>query len=349
MIEVPSPLRLRLDSDALVANWRWLAKQSGAAACGAAIKADGYGLGARDVVRLLAAAGCRDFFVATWVEAAALMPLPDGVSLSVLHGVGASDMVAACTLPARPVLNSIEQVARWREAGEGRPCDVMVDTGMNRLGLRIDEALGGALNGLHVETLLSHLASADEDSVQNPRQLAAFHAISQAIPARRYSLSNSAGVCLGADYAFDLTRPGIALYGGTPRQEAEGHIRQVAFPETRVLQLRTVREGETVGYGASWTARRDSRIAVANMGYADGYLRCHAGTGGGATWQGHALPLVGRVSMDLIAFDASDSGAIEEGDWLALDYDLPSAAARSGLSQYELLTGLGKRFHRNWI
>ncbi len=349
MIEIPSPLRLRLDSDALVANWRWLAAQSGAAACGAAIKADGYGLGARDVVRQLVAAGCRDFFVATWVEAAALMPLPDGVSLSVLHGVGASDMIAARTLPARPVLNSLDQVRRWREAGEGRPCDVMVDTGMNRLGLPIEEAMGGALDGLHIETLLSHLASADEDSEQNPRQLAAFRAISQSIPARRYSLSNSAGICLGADYAFDLTRPGIALYGGTPREEAQGHMRQVVFPEARVLQVRGVRAGETVGYGATWTAQHDGRVAVANMGYADGYLRCHAGSGG-ATWQTRRLPLIGRVSMDLIAFDASGAdAAIEEGDWVALDYDLPSTAASSGLSQYELLTGLGPRFRREWF
>jgi alanine racemase len=348
MIEVLSPLRLRLDSNALVANWRWLASQSGAAACGAAIKADGYSLGARSVMRHLAAAGCRDFFVATWTEAAALMPLPEGVSLSVLHGVGASDMIAARTLQARPVLNSVEQVARWREAGEGRPCDVMVDTGMNRLGLRVDEALGGALDGLSIETLLSHLASADEDSDQNARQLAAFQAVRQAIPARRYSLANSAGICLGPDYAFDLTRPGVALYGGTPRHEAQSHIRQVVYPETRVLQLRTVHEGETVGYGASWAARRDSRIAIANMGYADGYLRCHAGTGGGATWHGNALPLIGRISMDLIAFDASDAGAVGEGDWLALDYDLPSTAARSGLSQYELLTGLGARLERVW-
>lgn len=349
MIEVPSPLRLRLDSDALVANWRWLAAQSGDAACGAAIKADGYSLGARAVMRYLAAAGCRDFFVATWAEAAALMPLPEGVSLSVLHGVGASDMVAARTLPARPVLNSVEQVARWREGGEGRPCDVMVDTGMNRLGLRIDEALSGVLDGLSIETLLSHLASADEDSGQNARQLAAFRTIRHAIPARRHSLANSAGICLGADYAFDLTRPGIALYGGTPRGEAHGHIRQVVYPETRILQVRSVREGETVGYGATWTARRDSRVAVANMGYADGYLRCHAGTGSVATWQGHMLPLIGRVSMDLIAFDASDAGAITEGDWLALAYDLPAAAAASGLSQYELLTGLGVRFERRWV
>ncbi|MBJ7441808.1 MAG: alanine racemase [Sphingopyxis sp.] len=347
MIAVPSPLRLSLDRDALVANWRWLAGQGGAAACGAALKADGYGLGARAVMRHLAAAGCRDFFVATWAEAAALTPLPAGVSLSVLHGVGDSDMIAARLLPARPVLNSIEQVRRWREAGEGRPCDVMVDTGINRLGLRVDEVLGGALDGLAVETLLSHLASADEDSDQNARQLAAFRALRDQVPARRYSLANSAGVCLGADYGFDLTRPGIALYGGTPRSEAAGHIRQVVFPAARVLQVRTVPAGETVGYGATWTAPRDSRIAVVNMGYADGYLRCHAGNGG-ATWQGRALPLVGRVSMDLIAFDASDAAGIGEGNWLDLDYDLPDVSARSGLSQYELLTGLGSRFERVW-
>jgi alanine racemase len=347
MIDIASPLRLRLDSAALVSNWQWLAAQGGKA-CGAAIKADGYGLGARKVMQHLAAAGCRDFFVASWTEAAALMPLAGDVSLSVLHGVGESDMIAARSLPVKPVLNSVEQVARWRQAGEGRACDVMIDTGMNRLGLRMEEALGGALDGLVIETLLSHLASADEDSEQNERQLAAFRMLRQRIPAKRYSLANSAGICLGADYGFDLTRPGLALYGGVPRPGAAGHIRQVAFPEARVLQVRSVRAGETVGYGATWMAPADGRVAVANMGYADGYLRCHAGQGG-ATWQGRALPLVGRVSMDLVAFDAGVADGLTEGDWLALDYDLPSTAARSGLSQYELLTGLGGRFERHWL
>jgi len=348
MISIPSPLRLRLDSAALIANWRWLAAESGGAACGAAIKADGYGLGARAVMEHLVKAGCRDFFVATWAEAAALMPLPEGVSLSVLHGVGSTDMVAARMLPARPVLNSLEQVARWRDAGEGRPCDVMIDTGMNRLGLRVEEALGGALDGLAIHTLLSHLASADEDSPQNAQQLAAFRAVREKVSARRYSLANSAGICLGAEYAFDLTRPGIALYGGIPRAESEGKLRQVVFPEARLLQMRGVPASESVGYGATWTAQADSRVAVVNMGYADGYLRCHAGRGG-ATWNGKALPLIGRVSMDLIAFDASGAAGLNEGDWLAVDYDLPGVASASGLSQYELLTGLGARFDRFWI
>lgn len=347
MIDIASPLRLRLDSAALVQNWQWLAAQSGKA-CGAAIKADGYGLGARKVMRHLAAAGCRDFFVASWAEAAALMPLAGNASLSVLHGVSESDMVAARMLPAKPVLNSIEQVVRWRQAGEGRPCDVMVDTGMNRLGLRVEEVIGGALDGLAIDTLLSHLASADEDSPQNAQQLAAFRAVRDRVSARCYSLANSAGICLGADYGFDLTRPGLALYGGVPRPEATGHIRQVVFPEARVLQVRDIRAGEAVGYCATWTASADGRVAVANMGYADGYLRCHAGQGG-ATWRARELPLVGRVSMDLIAFDASEADELAEGDWLALDYDLPSTASRSGLSQYELLTGLGARFERHWM
>jgi len=326
MIDIASPLRLRLDSAALVHNWRWLAERSGPAACGAAVKADGYGLGAGAIVRHLAAAGCRHFFVATPAEAAALMPVPAGVSLSGLHSGGATDNGCARSLPAAPGV---------------------VDTGMNRLGLRVEEALNGALDGLGIVNLLSHLASADEDSAQNAQQLAAFRAVRSQIPAQRYSLANSAGICLGPDYAFDLTRPGLALYGGLPRDEATGHIRQVAYPEARVLQVRTVPAGETVGYGATWTALRSTRVAVANLGYADGYLRCHAGTGS-ATWEGSALPLIGRVSMDLTAFDASAAEGIGEGDWLALDYDLPATAAASGLSQYELLTGLGARFAREW-
>ncbi len=186
------PLRLRLDGDALVSNWRWLRERGGEAACGAAVKADGYGLGAREVVERLAAAGCRDFFVATWAEAEALMPWGASLSLSVLHGVGPDDLAAALDSPARLVLNSPEQVARWRESGQGRPCDVMIDTGMNRLGLTPAQALSGLLESLRVETLMSHLACADEPGhPMNEHQLAAFHALRQAIPANRYSLATA--------------------------------------------------------------------------------------------------------------------------------------------------------------
>jgi alanine racemase len=341
---IDPPLRLRLDGDALVANWRWLAGKSGAAACGAAIKADGYGLGARGVFDRLVGVGCRDFFVATWGEAEALGPLPEGVSLSVLHGVRAEDMRFAIGAQARPTLNTAEQVMRWKDAGGGA-CDVMIDTGMNRLGLCVADVASGLLDGLHIETLMSHLASADENVAQNVAQQNAFGALHGKTSARRMSLANSAGICLGPDYAFDLTRPGLALYGGTPRGEAAGHIAQVAYPEAQILQRRTVRAGESVGYNATFTATKDIALAIVNLGYADGYLRGFSGKGAA---DGGRFPVIGRVSMDLIAVCVDADPALGEGDWLTLDYDLPAAAATSGLSQYELLTGLGDRSIRRW-
>lgn len=202
-----APNRLRLDGAALVENWRTLARLSGTAACGAAVKADGYGLGAAAVVARLADAGCRDFFVATWAEAAALAR-PD-LSVSVLHGARAADMPLVAQIPARPVLSTPEQVQRWRSANMG-PCDVMVDTGMNRLGVAPDDIAAGLLDGLEVEVLMSHLASAEEqDATINPHQRAALQSVAQRSGARRVSLANSAGIALGHDYAFDLTRPGV--------------------------------------------------------------------------------------------------------------------------------------------
>lgn len=345
-MRISPPHRLRLDGAALVANWRWLRAQGGGAACGAAVKADGYGLGAREVVTRLAAAGCRDFFVATWAEAAALTPLPEGVALSVLHGVRPDDLAAAAALPARPVLNTPSQVQRWREAGGG-PCDVMIDTGINRLGLSPEQAASGMLGGLAVETLMSHLACADEDVAQNADQRAALLAVAEHAPHRRLSLANSAGVCLGPDFGLDLTRPGLALYGGAPRNEAAGRIRQVATPEAEVLQRRLVPAGGRVGYNGIWTAPRSTEIAILNIGYADGVMRGFSGRGR-AWFEGAALPFLGRVSMDLIAIDATAAPDLAEGDWVAIDYDLPGAAAASGLSQYELLTALGRRFERIW-
>ena len=345
-MHVPPPHRLRLDSAALAANWRWLQGQGGDAVCGAAVKADGYGLGAREVVARLAAAGCRDFFVSTWAEAAALMPLPDGVSLSVLHGVRAEDLAAATALPARPVLNTPDQVRRWRDAGGGS-CDLMIDTGFNRLGLSASDVASGLLNGLEIDLLMSHLASADEDVAQNEAQRAGLIAVAGSVPHKRLSLANSAGICLGPDYAFDLTRPGVALYGGVPRPEAAGHIRQVAFPEAEILQRRRVPAGGSVGYSATWTATRDTDVAILNIGYADGILRGFSGSGRALAGD-RPLPFLGRVSMDLTAIDISAAPDLAEGDWVAIDYDLPTASAASGLSQYELLTGLGDRFERIW-
>src|SRR4051794_37914640 len=339
------PLRLTIDGAAIQSNWRWLAARAGVSA-GAAVKADGYGLGAREATEVLIESGCRDFFVSTWAEAEALGNLPSDVSLVVLHGIGRDDAEAALRSAARPCLNTVDQVARWKEIAHDRACDVMIDTGMNRLGLRPTEI--DALDGLTIDTLHSHLACADEDSVMNGMQLERFHAVVSAVPAKRYNIANSAGICLGPDYSFDLVRPGLALYGGVPRAEAEGNIRQVVRVEAQIVQRRTIREGETCGYGATFVAKEDTEAAILNIGYADGYLRGFSSRGSAFAGE-FALPVLGRVSMDLIAVGVDAAPGLREGEWLELDYDLPSASKQSGLSQYELLTTLGSRFERRWV
>ena len=262
---------------------------------------------------------------------------------SVLHGVRTEDMALALASAAKPVLNSVVQVERWRSTG--RPCDVMIDTGMNRLGLSADDVANGALDGLTIDTLMSHLACADENAAQNAAQQKAFAALSGKTNAKRMSLANSAGICLGEDYAFDLTRPGIALYGGIPREEAVGHIAQVAFPEAQIVQRRRIAIGDSVGYNATFTATRDMELAILNIGYADGYWRGFSNSGSAGRGR---FPVIGRVSMDLTAICIDAEPALREGDWVTLDYDLVAASAASSLSQYELLTGLGARFIRDW-
>jgi alanine racemase len=338
-------LRLTIDRSAIQSNWGWLQEHAGVPA-GAAVKADGYGLGARETVEALMQAGCRDFFVSTWAEAEALGNLPAETSLLVLHGVGFDDTEAALRLPARPCLNTIEQVARWKEIAPGRACDVMVDTGMNRLGIKPTDV--DVLGGLAIGTLHSHLACADEDSPLNAMQLERFRAVASAVTASRYSLANSAGICLGSQYSFDLVRPGLALYGGVPRAEAVDNIRQVARVEAQIVQRRTIVAGESCGYGATFTAQEDTEAAILNIGYADGYLRGFSSRGSAFAGE-YALPVLGRVSMDLIAVGCDAAPGLREGEWVEIDYDLPSASKQSGLSQYELLTTLGSRFERRWI
>jgi len=223
----------------------------------------------------------------------------------------------------------------------------MVDTGMNRLGIAPEDVAAGLLDGLTIETLMSHLACADEDHPMNVAQRDRFGALAGRTAARRMSLANSAGICLGQDYAFDLTRPGLALYGGVPRAEAAGHIRQVVFPEAEVLQVRTVRAGETVGYNATWRAERDTRVAILNIGYADGYALAFSNAGT-ARSNSAVVPLLGRVSMDLLAVDVTTMCEVAEGAWISIDYAMPDAAITAGISQYELLTGLNGRFERTW-
>jgi alanine racemase len=223
----------------------------------------------------------------------------------------------------------------------------MIDTGINRLGVSPADIGSGLLDGLRIDTVMSHLACADEDVAANDRQRRLFVELAGRVGAKRKSLANSAGICLGPDFAFDLTRPGLALYGGIPRGEAQGHIRQVVRVEAEIVQRRRVPAGESVGYNATFTAERPCELAILNIGYGDGYLRGFSGVGR-ARVGGRLLPVTGRVSMDLTAIRVDEAVELKEGDWVELDYDLPSASAQSGLSQYELLTGLSSRFERIW-
>jgi alanine racemase len=345
-MSVPPSAKLRLDSAALISNWRALNDLSGDACAGAAVKADAYGLGARSVVEKLLQAGCREFYVANWREASELEDLISGAAqLSVLNGVRESDMPIALQSLAKPVLNSLEQVHRW--AGTGRPCDIMINSGMNRLGVNPGDLSGQDLTQLDVDICMSHLACADEDVVQNPDQLAAFIVASDMVTAKRKSLANSAAIALGSAYHFDCTRPGLSLYGGIPRPELNDIIVQVATPQVEILQVRSLKAGDRVGYNAQYIADRDHDIAILAMGYADGYLRSFSGKGIFSV-QDISLPVLGRVSMDLIAIDVTGAPQLREGDWVDCAYDLPEASKISGLSQYELITGLGQRFAREW-
>lgn len=341
----PAALRLELDAHALASNWRALDRLSNAACAGAAVKADAYGLGAAQVAPLLRDAGCRDFFVAHWSEAGALLPHVDSATIAVLHGpLNAADAAFAKAIGVRPVINSLYQARLWLEVGGGL-CDVMVDTGINRLGLPLSALGDDAVNALDIDVLMSHLASADEDSPLNARQRTLWEDARRQVTHRRGSLANSAGIALGAAYHGELTRPGLALYGGIPRPEMEGEIRQVALLKAAIMQVRDLSAGDGVGYNTTFIAEGPMRAGVIALGYADGYLRGWSGKGAMLSG-GRRLPVLGRVSMDMTVIDLSTAPELTEGDWVEVEYALPAAAAASGLSQYELLTLLGDRFGR---
>ncbi len=341
----PAALRLDIDREALAGNWRALDRLSGVAAAGAAVKADGYGLGARIVVPVLRDAGCSDFFVAHWSEVTDLLMLVDPGSLSVLHGpLNAADAGYAKALGVKPVINSVSQARYWREAGGG-VCDLMVDTGMNRLGLPMAELADDAIRALDIDVLMSHLASAEEASALNEVQRKRWGEARAAIAHRRASLANSAGIALGVLYHGDLTRPGLSLYGGVPCETLRPLIRQVVRPMAAIMQIRAIAAGDTVGYNATFTAQAAMRIGTIALGYADGYLRCWSAKGTLRSGN-YAIPVLGRVSMDMTVVDLTSAPSLREGDWVEAEYDLPAAAAISGLSQYELLTVLGRRFTR---
>lgn len=338
-------MRLRIDRDALAANWRALDAMSGSASAGAAVKANAYGLGVDAAVPTLRSAGARDFFVAHWSEVAGVLTHAAPERVSVLHGPrNLQDAAYARAIGVRPVINSIQQARLWLDAGGG-PCDLMVDTGINRLGLPLSDIGDPVIAALGVDMLMSHLASADEDSTLNECQLARFKEAVQAIPARCRSLANSAGIALSSEYHFDATRPGLSLYGGIPRSELAGSIRQVVFPEAAIIQVRQVEAGESVGYNAIFKAEQSMTVGTVSLGYADGFLRSW-GRKGYFTFGGASLPILGRVSMDMVVVDLGAAPAAREGDWLSVPYSLPEASEISGLSQYELLTVLGDRFSR---
>ncbi|KUO52115.1 MAG: alanine racemase [Sphingomonadales bacterium BRH_c42] len=343
MSDLPPPtLRLKIDRDALAGNWRALDRLSGRASAGAAVKADCYGLGVDACLPALRGAGAERFFVAHWSEVAAVARhVPPG-QISVLHGpLTGADAAYAKACGAVPVINSLAQARRWLDAGGGA-CDLMIDTGINRLGLAPGEIGDPLIGRLEVNTLMSHLACADEDSEMNARQLATFRTLLPLVPRCSASLANSAGIALGSDYAFDLTRPGLALYGGVPRGELASAIRQVAWPEAAIIQIRNLEPGQSVGYNATFTADVPLRAGVVSIGYADGFLRSW-GQGGYLLHGDTRLRLLGKVSMDMVVIDLTSAPQLHEGDWLSLPYALPDAARQSALSQYELLTVLGSR------
>ncbi len=341
----PPTLRLRVDRQALAANWRVLDALSGSAATGAAVKANCYGLGVDACVPTLRDAGADTFFVAHWSEVPDVLAHVPPASIAVLHGPGRDEDVAyAKATGVRPVINSLSQTRRWIEGGGG-VCHLMVDTGINRLGISMGEIEDPSLAKLEIDILMSHLACADEDSAMNSRQLAAFRDAVGTITHRRASLANSAGIALDPTYAFDLTRPGLSLYGGIARPQLRDTIRQVAHLEAAILQVRQIEAGESVGYNAQFTARAPMRIATVSLGYADGFLRARGP--GTALQLGNAmLPIIGKVSMDMIVVDLDQAPDAREGDWLTVPYDLENAARQSAVSQYELLTVLGHRLRR---
>jgi alanine racemase len=355
--------RLTVDLGAIRDNYLYLRTRLGSAACGAVVKADGYGLGAAKIAPVLERAGCRSFFVAHLDEAIALRAsLAASSAIHVLNGVppGAEpDCVAA---EAIPVLNSLEQLTAWRRTaailGRRLPATIQVDSGMARLGLSAGEVEqitddARAFEGLDLQLIMSHLACADEpDHPANETQRKTFEAMRARLPAAPASFANSAGVFLGPAYHFDLARPGAALYGINPTPGRPNPMRAVLQLSAKVIQVRELAAGAAVGYGYSFRATSALRIATISLGYADGWHR-NAGIGAAAFFQGIRLPFAGRVSMDSITLDVSALPAtLTAGSFVDLIGDrqtVADVARLAGTIDYEILTGLGRRFERRYV
>jgi len=346
---------VRIDLDALARNYAMLRARAAPAECAAVVKADAYGLGIAPVARRLLREGCGQFFVATLAEARELRALAPDAEIAVFEGAvnGAADALAA--LRVRPVLSSLEQVQRWR--GRGRAL-LHIDTGMNRLGLSAAEVAELAthrewLEGTTLDFVMTHLACADEpEHPQNRAQLDLFDTLRRHLPAARTSIGNSAGTLIDAAHRGDLVRPGIALYGGNPFSDRANPVEAVVTLVGRILQIREIGEPAPVGYGATYLATPPARLAVVGVGYADGYPRS-LGNRAAAAIRGERVPVVGRVSMDLICVDVGrlPREAVRVGDEVELIgpiVGVDEVAETAGTISYEVLTGLGRRLAREY-
>jgi len=355
---------LTVDLTAIVANWRALGRRAMPTECAAVIKADGYGCGIEQVAVALARAGCKTFFVADLAEAKRVRAVAGEPAIYVLNGLLANTAAVYADVQARPVIGSMVELAEWdafcaTHQWRGGAA-LHVDTGMNRLGISVTEAaalaprIRSANHGITL--LMSHLVSAEQpDSPLNARQIEAFREVRilyRGIPA---SLANSSGIFLGAAAHCDLVRPGVALYGVNPTPGQKNPMQPVIELQGHVVQVRSVPRGDTVGYNGAWTAKRTSRIAVVAVGYADGYLRAASASdarpGGSAVVAGHRCPLAGRVSMDLLAVDVTDlpDSGPHRGDLVTLiggEMTVDAVAEAAGTIGYEVLTSLGRRYHR---
>jgi alanine racemase len=349
---------LEIDLAAIVANWRTLGARHRLGPVAGVVKADAYGLGARQVAPALYAAGCRHFFVALLDEALAIRPSLQGALVCVLNGLPPGSEETFVSHDITPALGSLAELDRWaatgRKVGRRLPGILHIDTGMARLGLdRAELAVlqqdHARLAGIDLTYIMTHLVSSElVDDPVNQHQLARFDAACAVLPPARRSLANSSGVFLGDAFSSDLARPGAALYGINPSPGVANPMRQVVRLAARVLQVRDVHPGESVGYNATWRATRPSRVATAGLGYADGWHRSLSGRTI-AYFDGRPVPLVGRVSMDLTTFDVTDYPTAGPGSWLEVlgpNCTPDDVAATAGTNGYEVLTSLGRRFHR---
>jgi alanine racemase len=355
---------LTIDLAAIEANWRKLYGMTVPVECAAVVKADAYGCGLDAVAPRLLKAGCKTFFVADAAEGRRLRALAPDAVIYVLNGVLPNSPRALADARLRPVINSTTELAEWDNfvaSNDWRGgAALQVDTGMNRLGLTFEESVAVAprvRSENHGFTLLlSHLACADvPDHPMNDRQVRLFREIQILFRGLPSSLANSAGIFLGGATHCDMVRPGIALLGGNPVPSRSNPMRPVVDLKGRVAQVRSVRRGETAGYGATWTAARAGRLAIIATGYGDGYPRAAGAAKGKAPAQvvvhGKRCPIVGRVSMDSMAVDVTElaAGKVRRGDAATLIGDgmsVDEAAAACGTISYEMLTNLGRRYHR---